>query len=207
MKALNKIIIHLPEITEDHISLGLTDLSKELSKRIPGNQVHGLLGGEFGYGQDYENDVFFMFPYYWDECNCGCEEKWANWEKENNHSSGCYQKDLEKVEEKVSSVKDKEIWELKVKEICKKHGIDWDGGKGCAVHCSCEHEINFKKFDKQNPHLPECLIIRPNFLYKSNNYKVSWYKYIGRDMEYGNISKPEWGKIIDHCIKSIAVSL
>lgn len=50
---------------------GLYKLSKKLAKRNPDKQHRGLLGGEYGCGQEFENEVFEMFPYYWGECDCG----------------------------------------------------------------------------------------------------------------------------------------
>ena len=53
-------------------------LSKRLADKFPEKQSHGLLGGEFGYGQDFENDVFVMHQFCWcekEECKwCSCEE-------------------------------------------------------------------------------------------------------------------------------------
>ena len=45
-------------------------------------QGGGLLGGEFGYGVDFENDIFMMHRFCW------CEKKdcgWCSYDDENNH--------------------------------------------------------------------------------------------------------------------------
>lgn len=52
----------------------LYELSKSLALRNPEKQSHGFLGGEFGYGQEFKNDVFEMRPYYWGDCTCGADE-------------------------------------------------------------------------------------------------------------------------------------
>src|SRR5271157_1710100 len=51
----------------------LYDLSKRLAEKNPEKQSHGLLGGEFGYGQDFENEVFMMHPYCW------CDQEGCKW--------------------------------------------------------------------------------------------------------------------------------
>ena len=59
---------------------GLVELTEYLTKKVFRGvwQGGGLLGGEFGYGVDYENDTFMMHPYCWceqDDCKwCGLGE-------------------------------------------------------------------------------------------------------------------------------------
>lgn len=51
---------------EDFVSDELYALSELLGKKNPDAQAHGGgLGGEWGYGQDFKNDVFEMHPYWW----------------------------------------------------------------------------------------------------------------------------------------------
>ena len=50
----------------------LYKLSEAIAKKTKDNYQGGLLGGEFGYGQDYENEVFKMHPFCWcDKDDCG----------------------------------------------------------------------------------------------------------------------------------------
>lgn len=54
-----------------NISNKLYNLSKAIAKKTGEPYVGGLLGGEFGYGQDFENAVFKMHPFCWcerDDC-------------------------------------------------------------------------------------------------------------------------------------------
>ena len=70
----------MPEISGDIVSEGLYKLSKALGKLNPKAQHHGFLGGEWGYGQNFENKVFMMHPFCWcDEEKC----KWCNGEEPN----------------------------------------------------------------------------------------------------------------------------
>lgn len=73
---MSKIKVVIPENalnTKTLLGDRLYELSKRLAEKNPTKQAHGLLGGEFGYGQDFENEVFMMHQYCW------CEEcKWCS---------------------------------------------------------------------------------------------------------------------------------
>lgn len=93
----------------------------------------GILGGEWGYGVEYENDTFMMHPYCWCErgdclwcCSCECEGHWDT-------GDGSY------------------------------HGPDHDW----IVTKQCDN-------------CREDRTSAPNFHYKPTDYKVWWYKWIGR---------------------------
>lgn len=90
--------------TEGFVSSGLYELSAQLGKRNPDAQSYGLLGGEWGYGQDFANDVFEMHPFWWGDCTCGQEKRaaklddehpdlsddeWIEWERANPHDPRC----------------------------------------------------------------------------------------------------------------------
>lgn len=78
----------------DFIADGLYRLSETLGRRNPEAQAHGLFGGEWGYGQDFENDTFVMFPYWWNDCTCGFDERVADWFAAHPHGAECYQAQL-----------------------------------------------------------------------------------------------------------------
>ena len=69
--------IFIPKGATTNIELGLVTLTEAISKMNPDLVSQGLLGGRFGYGANYENDVFMMHPYCWcdkDDCVwCGDE--------------------------------------------------------------------------------------------------------------------------------------
>lgn len=68
---MSKIKIVLPEQAHSQ----LVDLTEYLTKTVfkGKSQGGGLLGGEFGYGVDYENDTFMMHHFCW------CEEDSCRW--------------------------------------------------------------------------------------------------------------------------------
>jgi len=96
----------------------LINLTAEIALKIDGDGGGGLLGGENGYGENYENDVFKMSRYCW------CET-----------------------------------------DDCKL-----------------------------------CNGTEPNFIFKPTGATVSWYKYIGRGMEYTGKLPKDW---YEQCYKSL----
>jgi hypothetical protein len=58
--------LHAAARSDDALSLILCVLTREL-QRHTGEQSGGGLGGPFGYGLAFENDVFMMHPYCWCE--------------------------------------------------------------------------------------------------------------------------------------------
>lgn len=75
------IQIVLPECSEDKISADLRYLTEVLEGQ--GQDISGgLLGGTYGYGAYFENDIFMMHPYCWceqDDCEwcmgCTCPDE------------------------------------------------------------------------------------------------------------------------------------
>ena len=196
-----EITIIIPPIASNEIELDLVKLTEYLTKKVFKGQWQGggLLGGEYGYGVDYRNDVFEMRPYCWEACSCG----WDEMEFNEPHSENCYQSLVEKELKKYGWKKDKfgfldspkrmtyseseKIQDKVYKKYCKKFGLTFP--EGCAVHCTCEHEYNFKKwFEKnkkgKNGHADDCVLELPNFKHYKSGLEIRWYKFIGRSMEY-----------------------
>lgn len=78
----------------DAIDAGLVALTEAISKIDEELVAHGALGGEFGYGADFENDVFVMRSYYWGDCDCGADERSEKWHAENPHAPDCFREEL-----------------------------------------------------------------------------------------------------------------
>lgn len=187
------------------------------------------------YGEEFENEIFSVFPYYWGECTCGFD----NYEFTEKHSPNCFQTELK--EEKLKSgwretkygyleyvgsglkfgetyTLDK-VWKMedeREKKIVKKlyEKRDWNTKTkgwwhGFAVRCDCDYYQRYEKWLKQigypDGHKEDCLLVKPNFLYKPTGLKIKWYKYPLRDAYISEkISLEEFRKIIDNCIKSIS---
>lgn len=175
---------------------------------------------------EFENDTFSVLPYYWGDCTCGFDD-YIFEEKHKN----CYQNELEEEKLKNGWIKNengylqftgrglikfgddsKKIYELEgkkekeiYKKLCKKYNLPLEG---CAIHCTCDYYKRYeewlKKIGYPNEHKPDCLLIKPNFLYKPTKLEIRWYKYPFRD-SYSNqpLTLEEFRKIIDDCIKSL----
>ena len=81
----SEIKIITPPVAETPLDDMLVALTEAISKRDPDLLAHGALGGEFGYGARYENDVFVMRPFYWGDCDCGADDADA----ERPHADTC----------------------------------------------------------------------------------------------------------------------
>lgn len=111
----------------------ITDLMRQLTKAIAKAGIDissGALGGEYGYGAYYQNEVFEMRPYFWDDCTCELQDD-----------------------------------------------VDLHSD-------TCEYDL-------------------PNFKHYKTNFEVSWYKYIGRSMEYTPGTADAWSEVVAECIESI----
>jgi len=119
----------------------MKDISKELyelSEAIAKKTKESHCGEMFGYGQNFENEIFMMHPFCW----------------------------------------------------CEQDDCGWCAGIGAMPQLL--REIGNVKYNESER--------LPNFHFKPSNFKVWWYKYIGRGMEQsGNLPK-DWFK---QCIESL----
>ena len=162
----------------DVISQTLYSLSEVLIRGLSQGGGGGL-GGEFGYGADYENDVFMMHHYCWCEKEGECP--WCT-------GCGIYQKRGECV-------------------VCADESLTVEQRRSAAPERRCDYVTGrgmFSRFqpwtldDKRHYYDP------PNFWYKPTNLRVAWYKWIGRDMQVNrDVTGLEWGEAMKQCFESI----
>lgn len=90
------IILIVPAVSDDKISGDLVHLTEILMNQ-GAETTGGFLGGEYGYGAFFENDVFMMHPFCWcerDDClwclGCECEytDDWQTLVKQCRKCSG-----------------------------------------------------------------------------------------------------------------------
>lgn len=91
---MNVEIITPPVADEtDQLDHGLVTLTEAICQATGEESSFGL-GGRFGYGENFENDVFVMRRFYWGECTCnfgGAEDKWYDDHKEaQDHKNPSY---------------------------------------------------------------------------------------------------------------------
>lgn len=176
-------------------------LSEELGKRDPDAQVHGFLGGEWGYGQDFRNDTFEMHPYWWGDCECGFEDEALAWEEANPHTPECWQERWSNEHNRINALNlgyDEGV--RLMDEWATANG--WDGRPGVAVFCDCGQDGLYQAWRETHSHDPECGVVRPNFKY--GLVEVRWYKYIGCGMSCSHeLDRAAWRVLFAACHASL----
>lgn len=172
------------------VSEGLVDLTEMLAQ-YGCDTAGGLLGGIYGYGADFENDVFEMNQYWWGDCTCDHDKEYMAWEKTHHHTDDCYQT--------VLAARDY----MNSRELAREWGLP---DMGSALHCTCHHEEERQRWESEHQHDSRCREILPNFAIKGTNIRIEWYKYIGRGMEIQGVnSYTHWERELQRCKDSIKV--
>lgn len=214
-----RVNIILPPVASTTIDHDLVALTQAIHERFHGDEDYFYgLGGEYGYGTDYENDVFAMRRFYWGDCVCGWTEAWDALVEE-SEDSDCYQVELEQrsfeagvcychhADNGLDDDERQKRQDAIYKELTAKYGLPMNG---CAVHCTCTRKARVDALweaHKYGPdgHAEDCPIVLPNFHHKPSGLKVEWYKWIGRSMEFNQQpTSPEWGRILEECYASLA---
>lgn len=181
-----EIELHLPAKEDGVIEEGLCEITEALSKaNLPISG--GLLGGQFGYGGEIDNDIFMMHPYCWcerEDCpwcaGCTCPESAFHYFIDGKECSS--DEWFKYYEERVPPTSNPE-WE-KISDEVNTHRTQ-SQDKVCDY---CQEKIGHA----------------PNFHHKKSGLKINWYKYIGRSMEFNRVpTLTEWEKIKEECIASI----
>lgn len=244
---------HYPVPTDDVVSVGLRALTRAIHESGAAEARQGMFGGEFGYGADYENAVFRLWPYYWGECECGYTalldpirdepdgpecystvlhlwfDAWATMSGEAT-AGRVEDGDMIRTVERTASIvpglvgttvrtersaggeMKHQRWrglyaakqrfnDWAARRLCRQYSIPWNNGVGSWAHCTCGRDARVQAWIDAHPHPAECPSVRPNFCHKETGTTVSWYKYIGRDMEMN--MRGEWSVILKDCLGSL----
>lgn len=108
----------VPEKDDDVVSAMLRKLTQAIDKKNSSKTAHGILGGEYGYGCEYEDEMFMMHPYCWcDRKDCDwCESGRANFEHKASGLSIHWYKYIGRGME-VHNTSGKEAWKIIVECI------------------------------------------------------------------------------------------
>lgn len=198
------VTIVVPAISEDRVSNDLRRLTRLLVEGKHADHVGGGLGGEFGYGATYANDVFEMRTYYWGDCGCHFDEAEGEWDKANDHAPSCYQQVIRErgyldYDSDVAYHTRQAINEKVVAQVCAEMGLD--DVYGTAIHCTCTYDTDWQAWRAVNDHDPACGIVAPNFRHKASGSTVSFYKYLGRGMEVD--LNADWDTIFAEVLASL----
>lgn len=190
MNDTNTVSVHYAVPSKDAVSEMLRNLTREIDARGLAERGAGALGGVYGYGCDYENDVFLMHRYCW------CEERDCPWcgscngsGRKEEHRKDCYTARLDVIRNRHWDEARYRYGSAYAKErtaLCVEMGLDTE--RGSEVHCTCDLPARFDacecdyhqgrgafRFGKAAE--------APNFWHKPTGIRVRWYKYIGRGME------------------------
>lgn len=88
------------------------------------------------------------------------------------------------------------------RELCEKHGIEWNDGRASMCHCTCGHDAECDQWFDSHPHAERCSVEMPNFWHKPSGVRVRWYKYIGRDNEVSGECRDGLA-LFEECLRSI----
>jgi hypothetical protein len=211
---MDALLIITPETDDDAISEGLRRLTLAAQKALPDEDEGFGLGGEGGYGVNFENDTFMMHRFCWCEredciwcagCDCpassyhysvdGKETDYRGWmDFYMLHVYGMTDAQMEAEGIKPWGLRPKS-YERKSKEANSRRSTrhdpvcDYCTGKGIFA---CEAVIPGKG--------------APNFWHKSSGTRVIWYKWIGRDNEVHMPEGTDFEAIIAECIASLPSS-
>lgn len=75
-KLVGEVLTAPSALSEDSdiVSQCLYVLCETIIRGLMPDERGGGLGGEFGYGVNFENDAFVMRRFYWGDCDCGSDE-------------------------------------------------------------------------------------------------------------------------------------
>lgn len=195
------IEIILPERIMDELSYRLVALTEAIHRKDPALVAHGLLGGEFGYGAHWDDDIFMMHPFCWcerDDCQwcggCSCpsnafhyfvdgkEVTYSEWSEFFDRETGGLKSPL--------VMTDHDRW-LRLADAANMRRSEKHDG----ICDYCQGKGLFAAWPPGRG--------APNFWHKSSGLMVWWYKYIGRGMEVVGREGYDVGYIIDACISRL----
>lgn len=169
---------------EDAASMALRILTRALAAK--GHAIGGgFLGGDDGYGADYENDVFMFHRYCW------CEQEDCPW------CAGCTCGPPGHYEIAGRTVSESEYQQY------------FDAYKAVPLGERQKPPAPWGVWPKDVHFVPDikCRYCRgefgnaPNFHHKASGVKVWWYKWIGRDMKIEGDAR--WEEILSDCVVSL----
>jgi hypothetical protein len=207
---LSDLLLVFPEISDDLVSNMMVAITRKIHESGSEIAEQGFLGGTYGYGAHYKNDVFEMRPFHWGDCICEYDILRDQWESSNSHDDGCYQTIFRKMHwenfPESFNYKEGHGWDDQcdcVEQVCKMFGIN-PNLPGSYVHCTCDYDMKWHHFIKTISHSDECQIDKPNFKHFATGAEIEWYKYIGRDMTFDDKMPIEmWVKLFKECLDSI----
>lgn len=205
-----EIELVVPERAGNLIENDLVKLTQTLVENGHAEYMGGLLGGLYGYGANFKNDVFMMHSYCWcdeDDCpwcmGCDCPEDAYTY----------------LVDDKRVTL---EEWSTFFNQYCGPYPGPNASKEEQDRWSRLADEANSRRDIIHNPTCDYCTgragteygaepgRAAPNFWYygkSGQEVKIWWYKWIGRGMEYNRtVDTEEWLSIFKECLDSLRVS-
>ncbi len=189
-----------PGRSNDGLSVGLRMLTHQLLQVVPKSHRGIGFGGAYGYGVEFENEIFSMCP---DAQDCTCA-----WDRRPPHKGKCKKqidawfRARKKIEEESKQKQKTDgsateilgFWSFDLKAVTK-----WEK-KNRYPKCIC----SARHWKHPEEHEPTCWLVRPRFLHKPSGFQVDWYKYIGRETKPNRqINGNDWCSMLEEILKSI----
>lgn len=148
-----RLRVVVPEVSDGQVADDLVWLTEHLMSTQGAETTGGFLGGEFGYGADFENDTFQMHPYCW------CESDACPW------CWGCVCPEGASVYEVRGTRVTFDEWCAEYERTGNRDRTHRKDPDLVCDYCTGER------------------VSAPNFWHKPTDSRVHWYKYIGRSMD------------------------
>ena len=203
---------------KDPLGNALRGLTRTLIEKGHGEAGGGFFGGDYGYGVDFQNDIFMMHHYCWcdeDDCEwcsgCHCPESAFHFYIDGQE---CTYKQYDKFYNEQVYTKAtngmvhcmEKYWKLP-RDTKQSLGPAIDAASKAANERRSTSKDNICSYCTIDNALTGRLAghSAPNFWHKPSGFRVQWYKYIGRSMEVLNPSdKPiNLQDIMDECVRSL----
>lgn len=181
-----EIELIVPERAGNLIENDLVKLTQILVENGHAEYIGGLLGGLYGYGANFKNDVFMMHSYCW------CDEDDCPW------CMGC------------DCPEDAYTYLVDGKRVTLEEWIRLAGEANSRRDIIHNPTCDYCTGRAGTEYGAEPGRAAPNFWYygkSGQEVKIWWYKWIGRDMEYNRtVDTEEWLSIFKECLDSLRVS-
>ena len=208
--------IIIPGRLHDELSDALVEITAEIQKIDADLLSHGCLGGEHGYGAQWDGDVFMMRPYCW------CEREDCRWCSDS--ACGCPEGDLVHfVDERPVSSEDywaanRRIVGPQPSAVAEWGTPEYEAATAAFYERVAERDKRIKVIYPARIHAcePRGMMAdrhegdtwkpsqtAPNFWHKPTGLKVWWYKWIGRDPEVLAPAAIDVAAILASCVADV----
>lgn len=208
------LTVIFPETSDDAISDGLRDLTAAIERIDPDGDYGYGLGGQHGYGANFENDTFMMHRFCWcdrDDClwcaGCDCPSDAYHYfvdDKEVAYRGWMdfYMRHVYGMTDTEMKEKGVKSWDLRPRDYERK-STEANSRRSTRHDAVCDYCTGTGIF-RCDAVLPGKGA--PNFWHKPSGFRVYWYKWIGRDNEIEGSAGANFKNILAECFDSLSTA-